>query len=227
MDKLLEILWKNPLLAVVAIVWIVGAATNASKKAGRTVSRRGAPTPRRSTAAKAVAQPLATPRQAPVKQAQMPVAKSATRRASAPLAGSAAQTPEQIAQEMRRVLGLAPDPSPPVVAKAEPVQPPPPPVKQRRADPLGSRAAGDRLEIHVDPHVGERIRDRHMRETKVGNAQAGRGAIGNLGGRTKVRQRAARVTRRFSMDDLRRVLVMNEILSPPVSMRSHDDRRPI
>ena len=46
MDKLLEILWKNPLLAVVAIVWIVGAATNASKKAGRTVSRRGAPTPR-------------------------------------------------------------------------------------------------------------------------------------------------------------------------------------
>ena len=56
--------------------------------------------------------------------------------------------------------------------------------------------------------------------------RAGRGAIGNLGGRVSSGKRAVGRDSRYALDDLRKAIVISEILSPPVSLRSHDDRRP-
>ena len=239
MDKLIKILWENPLLLILAVGWIIGAVSNASKAKGASESRGERRQARRRArreklAGDVVQRPIRDRRQAPTPSrggvANAPVAGRAsgpvTSRASAPLAGSAAQTPEQIAQEMRRVLGLEASPGPGAAPQAAPVQPPPPPAKRRPA-PVGGATRDRRLEIHVDPHVGERIRDRHMRETRVGKPRAGRGAIGNLGGRVTAKERAMRGGSRFSLDDLRKAMVLNEILSPPVSVRPHDDRRPV
>ena len=66
-----------------------------------------------------------------------------------------------------------------------------------------------------------------MRATRVGKPRAGRGAIGNLGGRVTKKERVRRGGSRYSLDDLRKAMVLNEILSPPVSVRPHDDRRPV
>ena len=154
------------------------------------------------------------------RQQQAPVAQKATKSASGPLAGSTAQTPEQIAREMRRILGL--EQQPPAAAKP-PAAPPP---IERPPEPIYVSTSEQTLESHVDPHVGERIRDRHLRESQVGKPRAGRGKLGGLGGRVESRKRVASAGSRYSLDDLRKAIVINEILSPPVSVRSHEDRRP-
>jgi hypothetical protein len=86
------------------------------------------------------------------------------------------------------------------------------------------------LELHEASRVGEGIRDRHLKRSQVGQSErrpSARGAIGNLGGRVQAKTRVdvQASERRFAMDDLRRVIVMNEILSPPVAMRSPGGRR--
>ena len=41
------------------------------------------------------------------------------------------------------------------------------------------------------------------------------------------KERVRRGGSRYALDDLRKAMVLNEILSPPVSVRPHDDRRPV
>lgn len=226
MDKLLRLLFENPILLFILGAWVFGAISNAAKAKGKKGSDgRSAPRSRRrrrreKKPAPTVQQPLPAQTQAPPRQ-KAPVARPAPQ-GRGPLAGSAAQTPEQIAREMRRILGLEPEPSPPspppMPASPPPIERPPAPIRVRTE----SREVGSR----VDPHVGEQIRDRHMRESMVGKPHAGRSAIGSLGGRVGARE--ARVSRgsRYTLDDLRKAIVINEILSPPVGLRPHDDRRP-
>ena len=144
------------------------------------------------------------------------------------------QSPEAIAREMRRILGL--DTGSPVEPVSAP-RPAAPPAPQPLSAAEASQMLDDResltehhLELHEASRVGEGIRDRHLKKSQVGQSERPpntRGAIGNLGGRVQAKKRVdvTAPERRFAMDDLRRVIVMNEILSPPVTMRSPGGRR--
>ncbi len=166
------------------------------------------------------------------RQATLPAAKSAPSPVQAAPAGG--QSPEAIAREMRRILGL--DTGSPV----EPASAPPrvaPPVPQ----PLSPDDAGQmfdaremltehHLELHEASRIGDSIRDRHLQKSQVGQSErrpSARGAIGNLGGRVKAKTSVDVPVsqRRYAMGDLRRAIVMNEILSPPVTLRSAGSRR--
>lgn len=228
MDKLIELLVKNPILLLVLLAWVAGAVNQQLKKKdegdGRRTQARRRRLRRKAKAQRdpAVQQPVAQQQQAPIAQK---AGQKAAQSAGGPLAGSTAQTPEQIAREMRRILGLEQQPS---AAAKSPAAPPPitrPPI-ERPPEPIYVSTSERTLETHVDPHVGERIRDRHLRETRVGKPRSGRASIGSLGGRVQGRKRAASTGSRYSLDDLRMAIVINEILSPPVSVRSHEDRRP-
>lgn len=242
MDKLIELLFREPLLLFVVGAWIFGMIGNAAKAKKKVESRRRARPATQAKIEAAVQKPVVDRRRGVATQPSaagtrsgasatatpppLPIARSQGR-----LAGSAAQTPEQIALEMRRVLGLEAG-APPRASKSVAPKPPsnpvaPPPISSQ---PEGNAAIGanrDRsLKTRVDPHVGERIRDRHMADSKVGVPRAGQGALGGLGGRVKHKQRAATRGSRYALDDLRKAIVINEILNPPVSMRSYDERRP-
>ena len=227
MDKLIELLIKNPILLFVLLAWVAGAIGQQLKKKGGGDGKR-TPAGRRSSRRKAKAERGPEVQQPVAQQQQAPVAQKAPKSAGGPLAGSTAQTPDQIAREMRRILGL--EQQPPAPAKSPAPPPPPPPITrppiERPPEPIYVSTSERTLESHVDPHVGERIRDRHLRESQVGKPRAGRGKLGGLGGRVESRKRVASAGSRYSLDDLRKAIVINEILSPPVSVRSHEDRRP-
>ena len=240
MDKLIRLLFENPILLFIIGAWVFGAISNAAKaknKAGGSAQRRRSrkrhsaeeqqTMAQQTMAQQTMAQPLpdlAQQRAQRRSPSPPPSPPSTAARAGGRLAGSAAQTPEQIAREMRRILGLeAPPAAPPPGARSP--APAPPPL-ERPPEPVRVSLDSTRIETRVDPHVGEGIRDRHLRESMVGKARAGRGAIGNLGGRVSSGKRAVGRDSRYALDDLRKAIVISEILSPPVSLRSHDDRRP-
>lgn len=239
MDKLIELLFREPLLLFVVGAWIFGMIGNAAKAKKKVESKRRARPATQAKVEAAVQAPVVDRRRRVATQpravskpsgagAAVPPQLPAAARRQGRLAGSAAQTPEQIAQEMRRVLGLdagaPPLRTPDAVAptpSGDPVVPPP--ISSRPAtQPVDGRS----LQTRVDPHVGERIRDRHMAASKVGAPRAGQSALGALGGRAKRNQRSVVRGSRFALDDLRKAIVINEILNPPVSLRSYDARRP-
>jgi len=248
MDKFIELLVRNPLIALILGGWLVGAVGNAIKSQ-RKVRDRQKTTPKRSSQDVAGARgPLAqkegataTIRDISEQAKRRP--EIAAGRASSPLgaatapqpkttpATSARKSPEQIAAEMRRIFGLepkAPEPARPTEGPAqvaEPSEPPPPRSAEPAARSRASRSVESTYETTIAPHVGERARERHLKKSAVGQTRGDRGAIGSLGGRARVSRAAATVERRFPLGDLRRVIVMNEILSPPVSMRGEDPLR--
>lgn len=230
MDKLIRILFENPILLLVVGAWVFGAISSAANKAKNKqgASDRGE---RRRRRKRTVENDALVQRPLPASSTQLPQRRPAPVGQRGPankpapgsgrLAGSAAQSPEQIAREMRRILGLEP-----AEPAAPPPRPPSPPPLERPPEPIPVTTASRVLGTQVDSHVGERMRDRHMSESLVGKPRAGRGAIGNLGGRVTPQKRAAASGSRFSLDDLRKAIVLSEILSPPVSVRSHEDRHP-
>lgn len=253
MDKLLEALFRQPLLLLLVGAWLVGVVANALKAQKKAKEKREAAlrpskveqsTPEPTAPARAAAKQkgpgevvgsLGTGQRAelperrnapasmrgaqkPVMPAQQPAAKKAT-------------TPDEIAAEMRRIFGLEPKPTP--KPKPVPATPPrrPEPVRieaeSELIDPRSVRVRSSEppLRSRVDSHVGEKARDRHLAESKVGKARGPRGAIGNLGGRVSSGRRQKDNNRRFPLADLRKIIVMNEILSPPVAMRDPSEER--
>lgn len=142
----------------------------------------------------------------------------------APVATPAPKTPDQVAREMRRILGLEEEPA---NASPAPARPTPPPMRSEPAlvDPASVQMSKSpsNAKQHMDSHVGESMRSRQMAASKVGKTpkkESARGAIGNLGGRTKVRKKELyEHVRRYPMTDLRRAIVMSELLSPPIALR--------
>jgi hypothetical protein len=128
---------------------------------------------------------------------------------------------------------------PPVLAKPPaPAAPPRRPVAVprqpvERAEPLPVRARRDaatperaptpvqpstnrrRLDIHVDPHVGESIGKR----ARVGSGKVGDHTLGELGGRAHAPMARAVRGARYELDDLKRAFVLSEILGPPLASR--------
>jgi hypothetical protein len=128
------------------------------------------------------------------------------------------RTQEEVAAEMRRILGM--EPAPPRTA------PPPPPRREARSpekppQPLQPRTLGQ-LAVHVDPHVGEKIRGLKA----PASGAVGRSELGQLGGRGRERQRRAfrHGASVVDLDHLTRAIVMREILDPPLALRPSFDR---
>ena len=283
MNPILELLKRQPMIALFVIIWLVGVVNNilkAQRKSresqdretrpqslpqqqtdnalqGRAVggNQRGAvvasmgtgentrlteqslaPMAEASSVQSTLQRGTASDQASPLPFRQQPVAQPAMRQQTASQQTVSQQTvsrqtvrqpiarktPEQIAQEMRRMLGLEPDVR--VVT--------PPPVRPVPASEVpqsswgGASTSEARMQRQEPSHVGEILRDRHMRKTKVGQSSSrGPGAIGNLGGRVHASKKRDAVERRYPMSELRRAIVMNEILSPPVSLRP--DGRPL
>lgn len=246
MDKLFELLMRNPLIMLIVGAWVVGMVTNAVKAQKKARERRDAatrPSPMPSTHGD-----LAPPTQ-PIKKSGDVVAGMGTgqqrrlpQQRQAPASTRGAQpapatpppvpdparrvgstSPDDVAAEMRRIFGL--DAKPKKEPRVESQQMRPTPV-QAQAQPEGIdprtarvRSSEPRLQSQVKSHVGEKARDHHMNKSRVGETRGNRGAIGNLGGRVKKAKKHVSADRRYPMTDLRRIIVMNEILSPPVTMR--------
>lgn len=230
MRRLLEFLLQNPILLLVIGAWIFGMIGNilkAAKKAREKAERSSrAPEPRR-----------AAPAPAP-----------ATRSRPQPAAAESGnvRSAEEIAREMRRILGEDPargDRAPAEASRGDvgvdydepPVAATPPPLPERirrRNVPEPERAptpvvpttSARRLQIHVDPHVGESIQHRAtVSSGRVGDRAAG-AELGSLGGRTHERHRQRAKAGRYALVDLKRIIVLNEILGPPLALRRAGDR---
>lgn len=259
MDKIIELLMKQPIIAFFLVIWVIGAIGNALKAKQKVKERNEAktrPTPvaraessdspagNMPAGSRAVGgdkpgavvggmgtgqqKQLTAQRQAPISmrgrdRQVIPTAKPV------PATKPAAKSPDQVAREMRRILGLEPEAPKPVAAPAQPAPPP-----MRREPVMIDHAAvqlsksPSRAKQHMSSHVGEGMRDRHMAASKVGQTTrkpSSRGEIGNLGGRNKPRKRRPMEhIRRYPMTDLRRMIVMSELLSPPITMRPKSDR---
>jgi hypothetical protein len=191
MDRLIDFLRQNPILVFIGLAWLAGMIGNAVKVA-RKVRERGAPPPPRRM-------PASRPPQAPGGPAPRPSA-------------------EDIAAEMRRILGMEPSPgpaSPRPSAEPAPVPRRPPVAPERPPTPVVPTTQARRLEIHVDPHVGEDIGRREVRPIAARTAPG----LGALGGRAPAAQRRRDAAHRFPLDDLRSALVLSEILGPPLALR--------
>jgi hypothetical protein len=204
-NRLLRFLFENPILLVIVGLWIAGVVGNVLKAAQRRQQQgRGADRP----------QPEVRERPRP----------EADERRSA----------EEVAREMRRILGME-ESAPPEPKETEVVRPRPVPVVVRRDVALPERAPtparpttqARRLPKHVDPHVGERIQQRHGPQSgRVGHKEQGKG-LGSLGGRVQEvhglkRQRRGLV----DLTDLQRAFVMSEVLGKPLALRRPDDSQP-
>ncbi len=246
MDKLIELVMRNPLILLIVGAWVVGMVANAVKAQKKARERREqamGPSPVPTKEASTTPQAQRSPRDVVAamgsgqqkrlpERRQMPgAARSAQRTQATPppvqAAGgpTGATSPDDIAAEMRRIFGLD--------SKPRATTQPAPPASPARSAPPEIEIEPERVDprrVHVrsniDPHVGEKAQARHLKKSTVGTSRGPRGAIGNLGGRVQTRSRKkVSAARRFPLDDLKRVIVMNEILSPPVAMRDSNQGR--
>jgi len=160
---------------------------------------------------------------------------------------AARRSAEDVAREMRRILGMEETPAE-VTPEARPVARQPvearsteptstessrprslptvgrrePAVAERPPTPAMPTTQNRRLHLHEASHLGERMQHRHSPQSRRVAPPADR-ELGSLGGRVH----AASVIRRegvrlVDLSDLKRVFVMNEILGKPLALRSSD-----
>jgi hypothetical protein len=220
MRDLINFVLSNPILLVVVLAWVAGMVGNVIKSTQRA-------------------------RQRAEQQRSMPRAdRTPAAPPKAPPSGS--RSADEIAAEMRRILGMEPEqvqrpaarrpaaplrqvPAQPSRPGAQPSRPAPqssrapsappqsPPARQYlERPPASARPATQdrRLEVHVDPHVGESLQRRHITPGTAGSR-----GLGTLGGRNAIRKRSESVVQRYSLDDLKTAFVLSEILGPPRALR--------
>lgn len=143
---------------------------------------------------------------------------------AAPSSQRPARTAEEVAAEMRRILGMD-GPS------AAPARPTPPAVEVRPVPVRREATEGDlgpqplrparlgNVQVHVDPHVGESVQ---RRAAPVSGQVTGH-SLGTLGGRAAVARTAGTARRRFAgLEDLERAMVLREVLDAPRALRGWD-----
>ena len=139
------------------------------------------------------------------------------------------RSPEEVAAEMRRLLGM----DRPPVAQPQPQPQPrpqlarpqaPPPLVQRREAMEGDRGTQPmrpsqlgKVSTHVDPHVGEGVQ---RRAAPMSGGVAAH-ELGTLGGRSHVAGRRGAQSARGLVDlsDMSRAIVLREILDEPRALR--------
>jgi hypothetical protein len=142
---------------------------------------------------------------------------------------SGRRSPEEVAAEMRRLLGM----DRPPVAQPQPQPQPrpqlarpqaPPPLVQRREAMEGDRGTQPmrpsqlgKVSTHVDPHVGEGVQ---RRAAPMSGGVAAH-ELGTLGGRSHVAGRRGAQSARGLVDlsDMSRAIVLREILDEPRALR--------
>ena len=221
MQRVIDFLIANPLVLLILFAWVAGMIGNIGKAAKKARERTERTERTRS----------ATPAQQPQHPQQPPAREPGTRSA------------EEVAQEMRRILGLDPEheeeqPSEPP-PQPRPLSKPPAPLggpsgsvpqevgrrelaAERPPTPVMPTTQERRIVTHVDPHVGERIARRAVQGGLVGKHEPS--PLGTLGGRVSGPARARRKSVRYSLDDVQKALVLNEILGKPLALRELDDR---
>lgn len=198
MNPLVRILLDNPILLVVAVVWLLGAIGGARKAAAKRAGRVDPP-----------------------EAGEEPSTRS----------------PDDVAREMRRILGMEEPEREPPAPPRRPVVAEPPPLRESRPlrreiarperapTPVLPSMQARKLPKHVDPHVGDAIAKRVSPQSgRVGQHDAGQ-ALGSLGGRVHASGPQRRADRQLvDLGDLRRAFVTNEILGLPLSLRPPADR---
>ena len=225
MPRWLEFLFANPLILFVLVAWIAGLLGNLLKARRKLRDMQKARERARSgTLSQPERQSPTWPEPAAERRQREPASVRPAEPQPAP--APARRSDEEIAREMRRILGLEPDPAPPTPPPVRPV-----PVPTSRPGEFAERSGAQRaptplgppqrrpLPMRVDPHVGESVHARMLR------TQAPPRQLGALGGRTLRGPRAAAGRRRFALDDVGRALVLAEILSPPLALRPFEERR--
>ncbi len=207
MRQLIDWLLQNPILIFILVASVSGMIGNIGK-AAKKAQQRGAATP-------PVRRPPAWP--AGGGQGQ----------------GNAPRTAEEVAAEIRRALGLDPTPSAPPAPRPQPKPEPRPVVRrdvvtpERPPTPVVPTTQARRLQMHVDPHVGEAIGKGSSigRRSSLRSAGATHRAMGQLGGgRQHAQDQEVARRSRFALGDLGRALVLNEILGPPLALREPRSR---
>ena len=195
LELILRLFREQPLLAVVAALWVFGVIASALRKKKQSTGEPDAD--------EAETEPSSS-------------------RGSSPSTTMTERSAEEVAREMRRILGVEPAEPPPV----EPPAPPPLPVRRREVamperepTPVVPTTPLRRLPVHVDPHVGEGIQRRAAPDSGRVGAHPGH-ELGSLGGRTAAHTRRGVRGHRYELDDLKRILVLNEILGPPLALRA-------
>jgi len=208
MRGLFDFLLQNPILIFILLAWVAGMVGNVMKAARKTRERveqqRRMPTARPSQAAPP-----------PVQAAGRPMAPGRPAQAGQP-------SSDDIAAEMRRILGMEPTARP-----ARPVARPTQPAPLRRLaeaerppTPVQPTAQQRKLELHIDPHVGERIGKGEKKRSRIEAS-----VMGTLGGRVQRQVRVREAADRFPRTNLRQALVLSEILGPPLALRRPDPER--
>lgn len=211
MQRLIEFLMANPWVALIVVAWVAGMIGNIGKAAKKTRER----------AERAAERAKSAPSQ--------PQARSQSRPPSLP-AEPGSRSAEEVAKEMRRILGLDREEEP-----EQPSAPPPrrPPEEVARRDvvtperpptPVMPTTQERKIKVHVDPHVGDRIAGRQSPQSGLVGKKEPSSALGSLGGRVGGPTHRRRMSQRFSLDNIPKALVLNEILGKPLALRELDDR---
>jgi len=229
-DRLIAFFLKNPILLIVVVVWLLGIVGNIAKAAKKAKERAEAAARRGQRDEPIGTGPASLPGPAPAREPE-PV-----------------RSADEIAREMRRILGIEPKETDARRGDSAPTEmpshredavreasvgetartevPPAPPRRQRNVAeperapvPVAPTTASRRLTIHVDPHVGEGIQKRGTVTSGRVGEHAGH-ELGTLGGRVQQAGRRSGVSSRYALDDLKRALVLSEILGPPLALRS-------
>lgn len=212
MNRLLEFLFKNPLVLFVLVAWVAGMIGNARRAARRREAERRGPEPT----------PVSSPRTDPAAQRSAEEVAREMRRIlgmeDGPVAAPPAPRREQTYQEPTsydEAREEAPRPSRlPGSARHDAVVPERPPL------PVVPSTQNRRLHLHEASHLGERITQRGA----LPGVKVGATSLGSLGGRAHapatVRGGSSRL---IDLGDLKRAFVMNEILGKPVGLRSRDE----
>lgn len=236
MEELLRFLGRllreHPYLVLILLAWlasIAGSLRTAAKKA----RQRAEQAARRQQGPAPVRRPAEDSAEAIAREMRRILGQAEAE----PHAGDVAARSEGLRSESQRA-GARPEAPRPEPLRREPLQrdalrpepqrrpPPLPEVVLERSEgdrgptPLQASVAQRRLQVQVAPHVGDAIAQRHMGRAGM----AGAPGLGSLGGRVAAGAHVAAGRRRYQLDDLAHLVVLAEILGPPLALRRPGER---
>ncbi|MEZ5965153.1 MAG: hypothetical protein R3F56_15065 [Planctomycetota bacterium] len=210
MRDLIYLLFQNPILLLVVVVWILSGIANAAAKAKR-AQQRQAQSRRPGEPGSSGGPP-----------------RAAERQVRAPTARPGQQTAEEIARQLREMLGIETVPAPP-----------PRPVQQQEPTPAWEDRDDARLPRHPEPDRGDRdrvpgaagrvgelhqsVEARRRKMSSVASSVASH--LGHLPTRASPAPhlRRRRVGGVFDPRRAAAAIVALEVLGPPRALRPYDD----
>lgn len=218
MDWLIRLFSENFILVILLGGWMLSifgsVLTKAAKKAAEQQRRRaqgvGEQRPQLSGQRPTLREPPGSPRT----QVRRPASATPARPPR-----PAVPTAEDIAAEIRRVMGMEELPQPALAP-----EPPPPPEEPGFTTQAGFEHFGERiggLHTGVKSHVGKGLHDRKA----PGSGAVGTRELGSLGGRVhrRPKKKVVRRVKRFDLSDPAAVLVTLEILGKPRALRDFEE----